>query len=445
MKSKSISRPLTTWESWQQAARVYREPRIAAMLFLGFSAGLPFALVAGTLAAWLTRSGVSMAEVGMFAWVGILYAFKFAWAPLVDQVNLPFLSSWLGRRRSWMLLAQIGVAAALLGMAFTDPAVELVTLAWFALAAAFFSATQDIAVDAWRIEAVPTDQQAAMAASYQLGYRVALLAATAGALFIGGSMNWPLAYQVMAAFMLVGMVTVLLIDEPETLSQPMFETMVLENITPMSDPHRWLDEAIVQPFADFFKRNGKNALLILLFIGIYRISDMVLGVMANPFYLETGFTELQIAGYAKTVGFAAVLVGAAFGGVAVARFGLGGPLVFGAIILAVTNLAFAGLALAGPDVSMLVLTISADNLAQGFTGTVFIAYLSGLTNVSYTATQYALFTSLMVLPGKVLSGFSGIIVEQVGWISFFFYAALMGLPAIWLATMVNKWFAAERA
>ncbi len=440
-----MNRTAPAWEAWLAAARVYREPRVAAMLFLGFSSGLPFALVAGTLAAWMTRSGVGMAEVGMFAWVGILYAFKFVWAPLVDQIGLPGLTAWLGRRRSWMLLAQVGVAVALLGMAFTDPVTQTMKLAWLALVAAFFSATQDIAVDAWRIEAAPADQQAAMAAAYQLGYRVALLAATAGALSIGGTLNWPLAYQVMAALMGVGMITVLIIAEPEPLSQPMWEALPLENITPMSDPQRWLDEAIVQPFADFFKRNGKNALLILLFIGIYRISDMVLGVMANPFYLEIGFTELQIAGYAKTVGFAAVIGGAALGGLAVARFGLGGPLVFGAVVLAVTNLAFAGLAVAGSNVSLLVLTITADNLAQGFTGTVFIAYLSGLTNVSYTATQYALFTSLMVLPGKVLSGFSGIVVEQVGWITFFVYAALMGVPAIWLATRVNHWFATERA
>lgn len=430
--------PASAMTAWLEAVRVYREPRVAAMLFLGFSAGLPFALVAGTLAAWMTRSGVSMAQVGMFAWVGILYAFKFVWAPLVDQLRLPGLTDMLGRRRSWMLFAQVGVAAALLGMAATDPAGQIMQLAWLALAVAFFSATQDIAVDAWRIEAAPTDQQAAMAAAYQLGYRVALLAATAGALFIGGSINWPLAYQCMAALMLVGIVTVFIVDEPTPINQP-----VREALNPFDDPSKWLDEAIVQPFADFFQRNGGNALMILLFIGIYRISDMVLGVMANPFYLETGFTELQIAGYAKTVGFAAVIAGAAFGGVAVARFGLGGPLVFGAVILALTNLAFAGLAIVGPDVSYLVLTISADNLAQGFTGTVFIAYLSGLTNVSYTATQYALFTSLMVLPGKVLSGFSGIVVEQVGWVSFFFYAALMGLPAIWLATKVNKWIAGE--
>ncbi len=429
----------TPLQQWLAAVEVYREPRVAAMLFLGFSAGLPFALVAGTLAAWMTRSGVSMAEVGMFAWVGILYAFKFAWAPLVDQLHLPVLTAALGRRRSWMLVAQLGVAAALLGMAATDPATETFTLAWLALLVAFFSATQDIAVDAWRIEAVATDKQAAMAAAYQLGYRVALLAATAGALFIGGTASWPLAYQVMAALMGVGVVTVLVINEPQPLNARKDAPP-----SPLADTARWLDEAVVQPFADFFARNGRNALLILLFIGIYRISDMVLGVMANPFYLETGFTELQIAGYAKTVGFAAVIAGAALGGVAVARFGLGGPLVFGAVILAVTNLAFAGLAFVGPEVWMLVLTITADNIAQGFTGTVFIAYLSGLTNVSYTATQYALFTSLMVLPGKVLSGFSGLVVEQVGWVTFFVYAALMGVPAIWLATMVNKWFAHER-
>ena len=433
-----MNTPASAMGTWLDAVRVYREPRIAAMLFLGFSAGLPFALVAGTLAAWMTRSGVSMAQVGMFAWVGILYAFKFAWAPLVDQLQLPLLTKMLGRRRSWMLLAQIGVAAALLGMAVTDPAGQIMQMAGLALAVAFFSATQDIAVDAWRIEAAPIDQQAAMAAAYQLGYRVALLAATAGALFIGGSFNWPLAYQFMAVLMLVGMVTVLIVDEPTSLN-----TSGREVPHPFDDPLQWLEESVVRPFADFFQRNGRNALMILLFISIYRISDMVLGVMANPFYLETGFTELQIAGYAKTVGFGAVIAGAAAGGVAVARFGLGGPLVFGAVILAVTNLAFAGLAIAGANISLLVLTICADNLAQGFTGTVFIAYLSGLTNVSYTATQYALFTSLMVLPGKILSGFSGIVVEQVGWVSFFFYAALMGVPAIWLATMVNKWIAGE--
>ncbi len=370
----------------------------------------------------------------MFAWVGILYAFKFVWAPLVDQLRIPVLSKLLGRRRSWMLLGQVGVALALAGMAGADPGSQLTALAWFAIAAAFFSATQDIAVDAWRIEAVETDMQAAMAASYQLGYRVALLVATAGALTIAGSWSWLAVYPVMAMLMGVGMITAMLVREPEASA----ERDLSGRLSLLHEPAAWFAQAVVEPLADFFHRNGKQALIILLFIGIYRISDTVLGVMANPFYLLTGFSEEQIALYAKGVGFFAVIGGAVLGGVAVARSGLGGPLIFGAVILAVTNLSFAFLALVGPNVPALVLTICADNLAQGFTGTVFIAYLSSLTNVAYTATQYALFTSLMVLPGKVLSGLSGMVVDAVGWLTFFTYAALMGVPAIFLSVWISR-------
>lgn len=419
--------------SWLQALSIYRHPRVAAMLFLGFSAGLPFVLTAGTMSAWLARVGMSRTSIGMFAWVGILYAFKFAWSPLVDQLRIPILSRALGRRRSWMLVAQFGIAISLLAMAATDPADQLIIFAGLATFVAFFSATQDIALDAWRIEAVDLELQGAMAASYQLGYRIALLVSGAGALVIGGEYSYPLAYRAMAALMAVGMLTVLFVGENKVL-------------TPVPGPQsavkissvRWFREAVLQPFADFFQRNASGAFTILAFIGIYRISDMVLGVMANPFYLAIGFSEAEIATYVKTVGLGAVLGGAALGGVAVARFGLGGPLIFGAIILALTNLAFAGLAMVGNNVPLLVLTISADNLAQGFTGTVFIAYLSSLTNVSYTATQYALFTSLMVLPGKLLSGFSGAIVDGFGWVSFFVYAAAMGIPAIALALIVVR-------
>jgi PAT family beta-lactamase induction signal transducer AmpG len=418
---------------WKDAFGIYAHPRVAAMLLLGFSAGLPFALTAGTLTAWLTRSGVSMTNVGMFAWVGILYALKFVWAPLLDQLSIPVLTRVLGRRRSWMLLSQLGVAGALLAMAGTEPEGQLVALAWFAVLVAFFSATQDIAVDAWRIEVVDAEMQGAMAASYQLGYRLALLAAGAGALLIGGMVSYPVAYQAMALLMGVGMITVLFVAEPDMSRQGN-----AIHVSPLHEPARWFNEAIVQPFAEFFRRNARHALIILLFISIYRISDMVLGVMANPFYLLTGFSEVEIAGYVKTVGLGAVLGGAAIGGISVARFGLGGPLVFGAVILALTNLCFAGLAIAGANVPLLVITICADNLAQGFTGTVFIAYLSSLTNVSYTATQYALFTSLMVLPGKILSGYSGQIVDAIGWVSFFVYASVMGLPAILLAVFVSR-------
>ncbi|MGI9290295.1 MAG: AmpG family muropeptide MFS transporter [Gammaproteobacteria bacterium] len=419
--------------NWRSAFGIYGHPRVAAMLFLGFSAGLPFALTAATLTAWLTRAGVSRADIGLFALVGSFYALKFIWAPLIDQLRIPLLTRIMGRRRSWMLTAQVGIAIALVAMSMTDPATELALMAWFAIGVAFFSATQDIAVDAWRIEAVDQEVQGAMAASYQLGYRVALLAAGAGALLIGGTVSYPAAYISMAALMTVGMLTVLVVAEPEQSSATAVNAPSILN-----DVGRWFGEAIVQPFADFFRRNAGNAILILLFISIYRISDMVLGVMANPFYLETGFDEVQIAGYVKTVGLGAVLAGAALGGIAVARYGLGGPLVFGAVILALTNLSFAGLALSGANVPFLVLTICADNLAQGFTGTVFIAYLSSLTNVSYTATQYALFTSLMVLPGKLLGATSGFVVDAVGWASFFVYASLMGIPAVLLAMLISR-------
>jgi PAT family beta-lactamase induction signal transducer AmpG len=419
---------------WLTGFGIYRDPKVLAMLFLGFSSGLPFALVAGTLAAWLSDSDVSMSEVGMFAWVGILYAFKFVWAPLVDQLPIPILTRALGRRRSWMLFAQVGVAAALVGMANSDPESQLIALAWFAVAAAFFSATQDIAVDAWRIEVVETDMQAAMAASYQLGYRVAMLMSAAFALTIADSWGWLVVYPIMALLMGVGMITVMIVREPRA----SLKQSVLEHPSLFSDPGGWFAEAVIEPFAEFFRRYGKEALLVLAFIGVYRISDTVLGLMANPFYLDIGFTKSEVGLYAKAIGFFPIIGGAALGGVAVVRHGLGGPLIFGAVILAVTNLSFALLAMGGPSIPLLVLTIFADNLAQGFTGTVFIAYLSSLTNISHTATQYALFTSLMVLPGKVLGGFSGFIVESVGWVTFFIYASFMGIPAIVLAVWINR-------
>jgi len=417
---------------WLNALRVYRHPRVAAMLFLGFSAGLPFLLVAGTLTLSLATAEIGMAEIGMFAWVGIAYSVKFLWAPLVDRLPLPVLTAALGRRRSWMLLSQLVVIAGLLGVAAVDPTKDLAGIAWFAVLAAFGSATQDIAVDAYRIEAVELRRQGAMAAAYQAGYRVAILAAGAGALVIAEWLDWETAYQAMAALMTVGLVTVLCIDEPEVNEQGEQKLLSASGLA------SWFAAAVIGPFAEFFRRNGRNALLLLAFIGCYRITDMVLGVMANPFYYDIGFTLTQIAAVTKVFGIVVSLTGAALGGVAVARYGLNGPLVVGAVILAVTNLFFAAMALAGPKLWLLFVTIGADNLAAGFTGTIFIAYLSGLTNVAYTATQYALFSSLMTLPGKLLSGFSGQIVEATDWFSFFVYASAMGLPAVFLAIAVTR-------
>jgi PAT family beta-lactamase induction signal transducer AmpG len=423
---------------WRNSLGVYQNPRVLAMLFLGFSAGLPFPLVAGTLLAWLRTADVGLSEIGMFGWVGILYSLKFLWAPLTDSINFPGITRWLGRRRSWMLVSMICVTIGLVALAFTDPAANLELIAWLALLVAFGSATQDIVVDAYRIEAVGPEVQGAMAASYQAGYRIALQAiAGAAAFYIADFMSFQFAYLVMAVLMGVGMLTVMLISEPEVnqeknladdQSEPGAATSFVE----------WFRRAVIGPFADFFGRHGYWAVVLLIFIGVYRVSDMVLGVMAYPFYLDLGFSLSEIATVTKVFGVFVTLFGAAMGGVAVARYSLNGPLIFGAVLLAITNLFFAAMAAVGAELWFLVITISADNLAAGFTGTVFIAYLSGLTNTAYTATQYALFSSLMTLPGKLISGFSGFIVESIDWFSFFLYASGMGIPAIIFAVVITR-------
>jgi PAT family beta-lactamase induction signal transducer AmpG len=419
------------------ALRVYLHPRVLGMLFLGFSAGLPFPLVFATLSAWLSTAQVSKTNIGMFAWVGITYSLKVFWAPLVDRLPLPVLTAWLGRRRSWMLLAQLGVAGALLRLSGADPASDLAGVALLSLAVAFCSATQDIAVDAYRIEAVEPRVQGAMAASYQFGYRLAMLAAGAGALYIADFLSWGDAYRAMAALMMVGVITVLVIDEPEVSRPPVSGAPA--GVAWTQRLVQWFVTAVVGPFADFFRRNGIWAFVLLAFIACYRISDLILGVMANPFYIDIGFSLSQIATIAKVFGFALTMAGAALGGVAVARYGPVRPLIAGAMLVAITNLFFAGLASWGmPDLRFLVVTISADNLAAGFAGTVFIAYLSSLTSVAYTATQYALFSALMTLLGNFIGGFSGRVVEATDWVTFFIYASAMGLPAIALSLVVAR-------
>lgn len=425
--------------SWRESLGIYRNPRVLAMLFLGFSAGLPFPLVAGTLLAWLRTEEVGLSEIGMFGWVGILYSLKFLWAPLADSIRLPGFTRWLGRRRSWMLAAQISVMVGLVALASTEPAGNLQLVAWLALLVAFGSATQDIVVDAYRIEAVAMKVQGAMAASYQVGYRIALQAiAGALAFYIADFISFQLAYLVMALLMGVGMLTVMLIDEPEV-NRPGSSEDRNSHARKEFDFAEWFRNAVIGPFSNFFGRHGYLwALVLLAFIGFYRVSDMVLGVMAYPFYIDLGFSLSAIATVTKVFGVFVTLFGAAMGGVAVARYDLNGPLIFGAVLLAVTNLFFAAMAVIGAELWILVVTISADNLAAGFTGTVFIAYLSGLTNTAYTATQYALFSSLMTLPGKIISGFSGFIVESIDWFSFFIYASGMGIPAVVLAVIVTR-------
>ncbi|HEX7036185.1 MAG TPA: MFS transporter [Pseudomonadales bacterium] len=436
---KRLSRPNGA-PSWRDAWQVYLHPRIAAMLCLGFSAGLPFLLVFSTLSAWLTEAGVSRTAIGLFSWVGITYSIKVFWAPVVDRLELPVLHRLLGRRRSWLVLAQLTIAGGLVAMAYTDPAEALGRLALFAVLVAFGSATQDIAIDAWRIEAAPPERQAAMAATYVFGYRLALLAAGAGALHIATFLSWTGVYLSMAALMAVGLLAVLASGEPSStlpretvfLEQRVQDFMTRNAHLPDTLRHAlgWLIGAVVCPFVDFFARNGRLALVILAFIGLYRVTDITMGVMANPFYLDLGFTKAQIANISGIYGVAMTIVGGALGGALVPRYGVMRVLLAGAVLAALTNLLFALLALLGPRAWMLVVTISADNLAGGVAISAFIAYLSGLTNTAYTATQYALFSSLMTLPGKVIGGAAGAVVDALGYPLFFVYSCLIGLPAM---------------
>lgn len=436
MKSADSDSASTAVPARLAALRVYLHRSVLAMLFLGFSAGLPFPLVFATLSAWLSTAGVSKASIGMFAWIGITYSLKVLWAPLVDRLALPGLTAWLGRRRSWMLLAQCGITGALFGLSQADPAANLAAVAWLSLAVAFGSATQDIAVDAWRIEAAELSSQGAMAASYQFGYRLAMLAAGAGSLFIADAFSWSAAYRSMAVLMVVGMVTVLMIGEP--IASPEAHVGATRPLPVLQRLNLWVSTAVIGPFADFFHRHGGRAFVLLGFIACYRIADLVLGVMANPFYIDIGFSLSEIATVTKVFGFAVTMIGAALGGVVVARYGVARPLVAGAIMVAVTNLLFAWLAWWGADIRLLMVTISADNMAAGFTGTVFIAFLSSLTSAAYTATQYALFSALMTLIGNFVGGFSGRVVEATDWITFFVYTACAGLPAIVLAMVVAR-------
>jgi PAT family beta-lactamase induction signal transducer AmpG len=433
-----------TRPSWREAVVIYSNPRVIAMGFLGFSAGLPFLLVFSTLTAWLRDENVSRSAIGFFAWIGITYSIKVLWAPVIDRLRVPVLHR-LGKRRGWMLTGQLGIAAGLLGMSMIGPN-DLALLSLFALMVAFSSATQDIAIDAYRIEAVVVEYQGAMSATYIFGYRVGLLAAGAGALYIAEFLGWVPAYQLMALLVGVGMITVLLVREPDHsdaetargTEQRVIDFLMRSQQQPpwLRRIQAWFIGAVVCPFVDFFERNGKFALVVLLFIAVFRLSDIAMGIMANPFYLDMGYSKTDIANVAKVFGFFMSIAGSAVCGVLVVRWGIFKPLLVGAVAVAATNLLFAVLSLMQPELTWLAIVISADNVSGGFAATAFVAYLSSLTNRAYTATQYALFSSLMTLPGKFISGFSGLIVDGYGYLEFFVFAAAIGVPAILLVLVL---------
>jgi len=504
-------------KSWQDSFRAFLHPRVITMLFFGLSAGIPLLLIFSSLGLWLREAGIERATVTFFSWAALGYSFKFVWAPLVDCLPLPFLTKKLGRRRAWILVSQIAIMISILLMGMTDPSSGMTQLKIMALAAVmlgFSSATQDIVIDAYRIESAPIELQALMSSTYIAGYRIGMLLSGAGSLFLAGYLGsemasynyaaWQTTYACMAMVMLVGVITTLIIDEPESnrkienkyssntyfkffivflfavagfvlsfilsseltsewksylyavvnnhalanfcieLLRLLLGTVIALSITLISIKTKFIEKQVINdsyiaPAIDFFKRYGiKLAFLLLALIGLYRISDIVLGVISNIFFQELGYSKIEIASIVKTFGLFMTIFGGFLGGILSVRFGVIKILFVGALLTVLTNLLFMLLAFRGYDITLLYFVISADNLSAGLASAAFVAFLSRLTNISFTAMQYAIFSSLMTLLPKLIGGYSGSIVENIGYTQFFLVASLMGLPVLWIIYLANK-------
>ena len=495
MQTDSVGRA----DSWQETLSLLLSGRSLRMLLLGFSSGLPILLVFSTLSVWLIKAGVQRDVVTFFSWAGIAYGFKFVWSPLIDRIPLPYLAQRFGHRRAWLLVSQLCIMAAILFTAATDPATSLVWTAVGAVAIGFTSATQDIVIDAYRIESAPPRMQAFLSAAYVAGYRVAMLTAGAGSLWFAAWLGaetydpdtWTTVYRIMAGFMLVGILATLLSPEPDVGGQVASDKVVqlklflafiagvagliaMFNLFPDTPgdlgpftklffntvrlfvslgaaglvlyclaklrfvPAAEARKSYVEPFTDFVARYGKAAVVILALIGIYRIADIVMGAVANVFYLEMGFDIAQIATYSKFYGLVATIAGGFLGGILASRIGVMRGLFIGAVLAAASNLLFAYLATQDANVNLLIAVITADNLSAGFAVASFVAYLSALTSVTFTATQYALFSSIMLLVPKALAGYSGSIVTATGYPGFFVITALLGLPVLLLVYWAGK-------
>ena len=511
-------------KTWDETLLTFIHPRVVTMLFLGFSAGIPILLIFSSLSLWLREAGVERSAVTFFSWAALGYSFKFVWAPLIDKIPVPFLTLLLGRRRSWMIIAQLSIIAAIVWMSQTDPG-QADNLTWMAFAAVllgFSSATQDVVIDAYRIESADTDLQAMMSSTYIAGYRIGMLVAGAGALFLASYFGsdkdsysytaWQMSYLIMAGVMLIGVVTTIVIPEPKITKKLLadesysgldymrffflFLFAVLSFIgafyfsaelakivkKELADlfANKYLAGFIVQtlrlllailsayvvanllvimgivnkqmvigiyvaPVKDFFHRYGiALAWLLLALVGLYRISDIVLGVISNVFYQDMGYTKVQIASVVKTFGLFMTIAGGFLGGILSVRYGVIRILFLGAVLSAATNLLFMLLAYGSHSLPMLYLVISADNLSAGLASAAFIAFLSSLTNISFTAVQYAIFSSLMTLLPKILGGYSGTLVDELGYPNFFIITALMGLPVLILILIARKRFEAKQ-
>jgi PAT family beta-lactamase induction signal transducer AmpG len=420
--------------TWRDSLALHLRPRLLAVLVMGFSSGLPLPLTFGTLTFWLAESGVSRTTIGLLALVGTAYSLKFLWAPLVDRLPLGAMTRGLGRRRGWALAVQVPLALAILALGFTDPRVDPGATALVACAIAILSATQDIVVDAYRIELLRPDEQGAGAAATQWGYRFGMIVSSAGALYAAEFGGWRFAFATMAAFMLVGMAAVLLSPEPASGAPA---------ATPRAGPVwarivAWISGAAIGPFREFMGRRGWAA--ILVFVVLYKFGDALAGVMANPFYVAMGFSRIEVANISKVFGVAATLAGVAAGGVLVHRHGLARALILCGVLQAVSNLMYVVQALAGHDLALLTATIGIENFAGGMGSAAFVAYLSGLCNVAYTATQYALLSSLATVGRTTLSAGGGWLSVQLDWPLFFLVTTLAALPGIAMAVWVMRRF-----
>ncbi len=503
--------------NWKNSFQAFLHPRVVTMLFFGFSAGIPLLLIFSSLGLWLREAGIERSAVTFFSWAALGYSFKFVWAPIADKLPIPFLTQWLGRRRAWMLLSQIAIIVSILSMAFIDPSHSESYLKIMALACVmlgFSAATQDIVIDAYRIESASSEFQALMSATYIAGYRIGMLVSGAGSLYIASSLGsemgsydyraWQVTYSCMAVAMLIGIITTFCIKEPERnriteykysnvtyikfllvfilavvgfvisfhlsseFAAPwknnlteLFNNKILSNfcveffrlflgvliflsIVFALIKFKFIEkkivvESYVAPVLEFFQRYGiKLAILLLVLIGLYRISDIVLGVISNIFFQDLGYSKKEIASVVKTFGLFMTIAGGFLGGILSIRFGVMKVLFLGALLTVLTNLLFMLLAVKGYDIQLLYLVISADNLSAGIASAAFVAFLSRLTNISFTAMQYAIFSSLMTLFPKIIGGYSGSIVENIGYTNFFLFASLLGLPVLGIIYLANK-------
>jgi PAT family beta-lactamase induction signal transducer AmpG len=420
---------------WLAGLSVYREPRLVAILLMGFSSGLPLALTGATLSLRLADIGVSLTAIGLFTLVRSPYTFKFLWSPLIDRLPLPGITTRLGRRRGWALAIQGALALAILWLGFTDPVADPWRTAFAAVIVAFLSASQDIVIDAYRIELLTPEEQGAGAAATQWGYRFGMIASGAGALYAASFGGWAVAYALMAALMLVGMATVWLTPEPRG-AAPLAPLSGGTVVARISD---WLKTAVAAPFVEMFARSGAAQFaLILAFVVLYKVGDAIAGTMSNPFYVELGFTKVEIANVVKVLGVAATLAGVAIGGVMVLRLGILRALLIGGVLQMVSNVFYILQVWAGHDVAMLMVTIGVENLTSGIGSAAFVAYLSGLCNIAFTATQYALLSSLATVGVNLLSATGGYLADELGWVRFFLVSMVMALPGLVLLLVIMR-------